>query len=227
MIAHVGIVPARGGSKRIIRKNIRECAGEPLLAWTSKAALASRLDRVILSTDDAEIADIGRRLGLDVPFLRPVEAAGDEAPMLAVLTHLVTWLESSGSIPSSIVLLQPTSPLRLSRHIDEALDLFESNSAESVVSVMALPSQVHPRKWMKQDAGGVVTGCDSEVGGEVVVRNGPAVLVTSTEAIKRNVLYGTPTLGYRMEREYSIDIDDEFDFAVAEALLLRRQRNLT
>lgn len=222
-MTHIGIVPARGGSKRLPRKNIRTIAGQPLLAWTAQAALASKLDRVILSTDDDEIASVGRSLGLDVPFLRPPTIAEDGTPMLPVLAHLIEWLEAGGTKPKSLVLLQPTSPLRLPRHIDEAIALFESKNAETVVSVSDFPNGLGPSKFMRMDGEGAVTKAEIADTGDLVVRNGPAILMTSPDVIRRGSLYGSPTLGYRMERGSSVDIDDEDDFALAEYLLLRRQ----
>lgn len=222
-MTHIGIVPARGGSKRLPRKNIRAIAGKPLLAWTAEVALASTLSRVILSTDDEEIASVGCAHGLEVPFLRPSAIADDATPMLPVLVHLIEWLEAAGTKPSSIVLLQPTSPLREPRHIDEAITMFDRTKAETVVSVTDVPNGFGPGKFMRMDAGGAVTKADFSDNGDLVVRNGPAVLISSPAAIRRGTLYGSPTLGYRMDRLASVDIDDEDDFAFAEFLLLRRQ----
>jgi CMP-N,N'-diacetyllegionaminic acid synthase len=222
-MTHIGIVPARGGSRRLPRKNVRMIAGQPLLAWTAQAARDSKLDRVILSTDDEEITELGRKCGLEVPFLRPAAIAEDATPMLPVLAHLIDWLEAGGTKPSSIVLLQPTSPLRETRHIDEAIALFEAKKAETVVSVTDVPNGYGPGKFMRMNADGAVTKVEFADGGDLVVRNGPAVLITAPSAIARGTLYGTPTLGYHMDRPSSVDIDDEDDFAFAEFLLLRRQ----
>jgi CMP-N,N'-diacetyllegionaminic acid synthase len=143
--------------------------------------------------------------------------------MLPVLQHLVGWLEASGAKPTSLVLLQPTSPLRLPRHIDEAITLFERERAETVVSVTDVPGGMGPGKYMHMDAGGAVTKAELPEASDLVLRNGPAILMTSADTIRRGMLYGAPTFGYRMERLSSIDIDDEDDFALAELLLLRRQ----
>src|SRR6185312_12148312 len=115
----LGLVPARGGSKSIPRKNLAPLAGKPLLAWTADAALAARrLTRTVLSTDDVEIAELGRTLGLDVPFLRPAELAADATPMLPVMRHAADWFAARGGTVEAVVLLQPTSPLRTAAHID-------------------------------------------------------------------------------------------------------------
>jgi CMP-N,N'-diacetyllegionaminic acid synthase len=220
---HIGIIPARGGSKRVPGKNIRLIAGKPLLAWTAEAARASRLDRIILSTDSEDIARVGCDCGLEVPFLRPALLAEDTTPMLPVLRQFVDWLEQAETRLSSIVLLQPTSPLRLPEHIDQSLDLFESRQPESVVSVTDVPPAFGSNKFMKLAADGAVTKVSVAPTDEFVVRNGPAIVVTAPHVIKADELYGNPTLGYRMERRYSLDIDDEDDFLFAEQMLMGRQ----
>src|ERR1041384_5143897 len=108
----LGLIPARGGSKGVPRKNIRLLAGKPLLQYTAEAALSARkLARVILTTDDEEIAETGRQCGLEVPFLRPAELAQDDTPTLPVMQHVVDWLEKQGEAYEAICLLQPTNPL--------------------------------------------------------------------------------------------------------------------
>src|SRR5437773_5111592 len=120
----LGLVPARGGSKGIPRKNIRLLGGKPLLQYTAAAALAARrLTHVALSTDDEEIAAVGRSCGLDVPFIRPQALAHDSTPMLPVVQHALRWFEAHGRRFDAVCLLQPTNPLRVSAHIDCCIDL--------------------------------------------------------------------------------------------------------
>lgn len=103
----LGLVPARGGSRGVPRKNLRSLVGRPLLAYTAEAALAAvRLDRVVLSTDDPEIAAVGEELGLDVPFMRPAELATDDAPTLPVIQHALSALAASGDCYDAVCLLQ-------------------------------------------------------------------------------------------------------------------------
>lgn len=219
---HIGVIPARGGSKRVPGKNIRPIAGKPLLVWTAEAARASRLDRVFLSTDSEDIAKVGRDCGIEVPYLRPGSLAEDSTQMLPVLQQFVGWLEQAGSAITSIVLLQPTSPLRLPGHIDQSLDLFESREPESVVSVTDVPPAFGSSKFMKLGADGSVTKVAVQPTEDFVVRNGPAIVITAPQVIKRNELYGSPTLGFLMQRRYSLDIDDEEDFLFAEQMLMGR-----
>src|SRR5690242_9753178 len=115
----LGLIPARGGSKGVSRKNIRPLGGKPLLQWTAEAALAAqRLSGVVLSTDDPEIAEVGRTCGLQVPFLRPAPLARDDTPMLPVVQHAVRWAESAeGEHVDAVCLLQPTAPFRRAEDI--------------------------------------------------------------------------------------------------------------
>jgi CMP-N-acetylneuraminic acid synthetase len=150
----LGIVPARGGSKGVPGKNVRPLAGRTLLEYTARAARESGvLDRVILSTDSAEIADTGRRAGLDVPFMRPVMLASDDTPMLPVIQHALESLARDGWSPDMIVLLQPTSPLRRPDHIRAAVTTLRDTKADSVVTVVEIPRHLSPDYVMRIDGG--------------------------------------------------------------------------
>lgn len=228
----VAIIPARGGSKRIPGKNLTPCAGRPLLAYTFAAAKASRhLGRILLSTDDDEIAAYGRDSGIEVPYLRPAALAADDTPMVAVLQDLLAWLDrTEPSGIDAVVLLQPTSPLRTKTHIDEGIELFRAHpEAESVVSVVAPPHIFHPLKMLKPLGQGLVPYLDDVppiVGHRDLPvaygRNGPAVLVMRPAVICRGEIYGAPSLPYVMDAKASIDIDDPLDLEIAELLLRRR-----
>ncbi len=150
----LGIVPARGGSKGVPGKNVRPLAGLTLLEYTARAARESGvLDRVILSTDSAEIADTGRRAGLDVPFMRPVMLASDDTPMLPVIQHALESLARDGWSADMIVLLQPTSPLRRPDHIRAAVTTLRDTKADSVVTVVEIPRHLSPDYVMRIDGG--------------------------------------------------------------------------
>ncbi len=225
----VGLIPARGGSKRIPRKNLALCAGKPLLAWAAEAALASRrLDRVILSTDDEEIAEAGRDLGLEVPFLRPTQFADDRAPMIPVMQHMLRWLAERGETVEAQVLLQPTSPMRRARHIDEAVELLFESGAETVVSVTEIAHTHHPVVTYRIAQGRLEPyfedvlppyGVDPE---PAYARNGPAILANRPAVIERGERFGSPLVPYIMPPEVSVDIDTPLDLAIAEALLARQ-----
>ena len=195
----LGLIPARGGSKTIPHKNIAPLAGKPLLAYTCEAALASRhLTRVLLNTDDSEIAATGRACRIDVPFLRPTALAADDTPILPVIQHTLDWLDENQDFHVDVVvLLQPTSPLRRAEHIDAAVELLLTQGADTVVSVVAVPHQFNPVSLMQLDEQGQLTPF---VAGEMILRrqdkprifarNGPAILVVSRDIIDQGRLYG-------------------------------------
>lgn len=225
----LGIVPARGGSKGIPHKNIASLAGRPLLAYTAQAALQSRrLTRVILSTDDPLIADVGKRLGLPVPFLRPAEISRDDTSMLDVIRHALDYLKNADAFsPGIIVLLQPTSPLRTSDHVDRAVDLLLSTDADTVVSVVAVPHQFNPVSVMRMEGERLVSFLEGPLilrrqdKPMAFARNGPAIIATRSAAIEMGRLYGEDTRPLIMSHPESVDIDTQEDLAFAEFLIRR------
>ena len=151
----LALVPARGGSKGVPRKNVSEITpGRTLLHYVADAARrATRVDRVVLSTEDEEIARVGRQAGLDVPFMRPRELAADDTPMLPVLRHAIDQVMAGGWTPEYVVLLQPTSPCRRWQHIDDAINLLVAKAADSVVTVVEVPKHLSPDYVMKIEDG--------------------------------------------------------------------------
>jgi len=230
-VSIVAVIPARGGSKGIPRKNLVRITGRPLIAYSIDAARnAASVDRVLISTDDSEIADVARELGAEVPFMRPPELADDTAPMLGVLRHALAWLDSQGVAVEALVLLQPTSPLRTACHIEDAIALFRSAHASSVVSVVEVPHRFNPVSLMKLSAQGMLTlFLDDQVAAtrrqdkpKVYARNGPAVLVCHPDTLRAGELYGDSCRPYLMSDEDSPDIDTPRDLIVAERALLDR-----
>jgi CMP-N,N'-diacetyllegionaminic acid synthase len=225
----LGVIPARGGSKAIPRKNLALLAGRPLIAHTCEAARASsRLTRVIVSTDDEEIAAAARALGVEVPFLRPPALAQDDTPMLDVLVDLLAALEDRSAYrPAIVVLLQPTSPLRRAQHIDAAVDLLIASGADSVVSVTQVPHQFTPSSLMRLDGDRLVAADGAgplrrQDKPALYARNGPAVVATRRETlVDQRALYGRDTRPLVMSREESLDVDDGFDLEMAELLMAR------
>lgn len=222
----LGIIPARAGSKGIPGKNLLDLAGKPLLAYTALAAQASqRLTRRILSTDGAEIARVGQGCGLEVPFHRPAELAGDDTPTLTVVQHALAWLHAAeGYRPDLVVLLQPTSPLRPAHRIDEAVDLLLSTGADSVVSLCPVE---HPVAWLRRlGPGGRVQpflvagdGPARRQDAEPLYRLNGAVYATRTAVIEGGTLLGPDTRGLVMTPEESVDIDTPLDVVIALGLL--------
>jgi CMP-N,N'-diacetyllegionaminic acid synthase len=233
----LGLIPARGGSKGIPRKNIVALAGRPLLAYTCEAALASQvLDRVVLSTDDEEIAEVGRQCHIEVPFIRPASLAQDETPSIDVARHAVEYLRDIQHwMPDLVVLLQPTSPLRQARHIDEAVGRMKETTADTVVSVVEVPHRFNPHNVTELKDGELINVAPAPRDFDrfrrqalpvFYARNGPAVLVTQVDVILNSgSFYGAHVVPYFMIEEESLDIDSKFDLWLAEQLIARRREN--
>ncbi len=145
----ISIIPARGGSRGIPKKNITLLAGKPLVVYSIEQSLQCKyIDRTIVSTGDEEIAEISRRYGAEVPFLRPKELATDEMPDLPVFRHALDWLEKNEHyIPEIIVHLRPTSPLRKVKHLEEAIEKLSSDSNADSIRGVCLPTQNPFKMW--------------------------------------------------------------------------------
>lgn len=227
----LGIVPARGGSKGIPRKNLVSISGRPLLAYTLEEARRShKLDRILLSTDDHEIAALGRESGVEVPFLRPADLASDVASVDAVVAHALDWmLGHEGYVPDAFVILHPTTPLRTAVHIDEAVDMLAASDADAVVSVS--PPMEHPAEMVVFEAsrmrfllpdGGYLAGVQRQRYPDCYFLNG-AIYVTRTGAFRSTgSRFGRTTVPYMMDPLDSIDIDTMADLVLAELLVQRR-----
>ena len=229
----VAVIPARGGSKGLPGKNIMPLLGKPVLAYTVDAALRARtLDRVILSTDSEEIAEVGRKCGVEVPFIRPAELATDYTHPTAVLDHAITYLaESEGYNIDLVVTLQPTSPLRVAGDIDDTVQLLQNNpDMDSVITVKEVDL---PPYWVLRLDGQylrpfVDDGTDYSLKRrqelEQTFRPNGAVYATRRELLKDQGLifsaFANGKTGYvLMELIRSLDIDTETDFKVIEAVM--------
>ena len=234
----LGIITARGGSKGIPGKNLKLLGGRPLLDYSIDAANDTPLDRLILSTEDQKIAEVGRSLGCEVPFMRPAELARDETPHLPVIQHAVRWLlEHENYRPDIVLILQPTSPLRSSADIAAALRMLELSGADSVVSVNEVPAHAHPMRMLRVDDQGnaVLFATGQPVRKRInrrqdlpkaFVMNG-AVYACRTDVLfaAEPSLYGDRVVAYPMPSERSISIDTLEDWAEAERALARQPQD--
>lgn len=221
------LIPARGGSKTVPRKNILPLAGKPLIAWTIETALACpSLDRVIVSTDDLEIAKISRSYGAEVPFIRPDQLAGDTVPDLPVYQHAYNWFDDQeNDAPDVVVWLRPTAPLRSIDDIEAVLKLLVDTGADSVRSVC--PVEHHPY-WMKRFAGDRLLPFDEQIDiGKYYRRqllppayrlNGAVDALLCRSSSSDGMLFGGDMRGYIMPVERSVDVDTELDFALLEVI---------
>lgn len=225
----IAIIPARGGSKRLPGKNIKDLAGKPMIAWTIEAAIDSEVfDYVFVSTDDQAIADVSRQYGAQVPFLRPAELATDEATTNDVITHLIEWFESElKNEVSTVAILQPTSPLRSAQHIKESMQLMEGKAVKAIVSVCELE---YPIQFCNQ------LGPEGSMNGFIKSEN-----IKRTQELKKyyrlngaiyifskcyvgyiHTIYKQGCFSYVMKSSDSIDIDTQEDFNIVEYLIKKK-----
>ena len=224
----LGIIPARGGSKGIPRKNIKLLGGRPLLAYTVESSLRARtLTRVILSTEDQEIADLGLELGVEVPFLRPAGLAQDDTPTFEVVIHSVQELESQGETYDAICLLQPTNPLRRAEDIDACIELLETLGSDSVVSILSVPEPYNPKwvYWRSADGSLVLSTGDSQPITrrqdlpDAFHRDGSVYVTRRSVLDEFRNLYGAKVSGYEIDAQRSVNIDTNEDWVFAERML--------
>ncbi|MBI4797690.1 MAG: acylneuraminate cytidylyltransferase family protein [Desulfarculus sp.] len=223
----LALITARGGSKGLPRKNLLPLAGRPLIAWSIKAASeAACRPRVVVSTDDEEIAQAAREWGAEVPFLRPAALAQDDSPHIDVILHAVAWLEQNqGYRPKWVLLLQPTSPLRLARDIDDALALARTRGADSVVGVQEAPS--HPYLMHTLDQEGRLRPFLPTPPGyqrrqdfpDLYALNGAIYLVSRRMLLAKSSLLDQGTLALVMPPERSLDVDTAWDLRLARLVL--------
>ena len=230
----LAVIPARGGSRGVRRKNLREVGGRPLIAWTLDVAQAAVADglvrRAIVSTDDEKIAAVARDEGADVPFVRPVELAGDHAEMAPVLRHAVLALEAVEEIRFDwVLLLQPTSPFRTPDDVRRALDLARAGGCDSVISV-AQVFDVHPVLMKKIEDDLLVPFCVPEAEGTrrqdyrpaAFMRNGAIYLTRREVLVERGSIWGDTIRPYVMPEEWSVSIDTERHVRLVDQMLRDR-----
>ena len=228
----LAIIPARGGSKGLPGKNIKQLCGKSLIAYTIEAAQGAKsIDRLILSTDDEEIADVARKLGVEIPFMRPAELAQDTS--LAIDNYIYTIerlnTEFNNNYEEFIVLL-PTSPLRTAEDIDNAIELFYRKKADSIISCVEMSN---PPLWAKKiNKNGRIKSYFSinidilnknrQVLEPAYMPNGSIFIFKYLLLKKKYTYYSEETYAYIMPKERSVDIDSLFDFNYAEYLMSRR-----
>jgi CMP-N-acetylneuraminic acid synthetase len=218
----LAIIPARGGSKRLPRKNVLDLAGKPLIAWSIEAGLNSKyIDEVIVSSDDAEILEVAKRFNANT-IQRPDALASDTATTFDALKHTIENIERY----DYIILLQATSPLRDNNHIDEAIELLESKSANAVVSVCemdhsplwsnTLDESLSMQEFLKD---GILNKRSQDL--EKYYRLNGAIYICKTDKLleEESLFLKENIFAYKMDRKSSVDIDEEVDFKIAEVLI--------
>ena len=225
----IAIVPARGGSKGLPGKNMRELCGQPLISWSIQAGLgSSHVDEVMVTTDSPEIADVARAFGAAVPFMRPADLASDTATSFDVIWHTLEFYKTELRRSFDyVVLLEPTSPLRDKRDVDMALrQLLNKPQASAIAGICKTESQ-NPAFLVRRDAAGFIEGYENRSMkvlrrqdiAEVFFFEG-SVYISETEAlIRHKTFYHAQTIGYEVPKWKSLEIDDMVDFVMVEALM--------
>jgi len=226
------VIPARGGSKSILRKNIVDLNGKPLISYTIESALASGVSKdVLVSTDDHEIADISRSLGAKVPFIRPNNLANDKAESAPVIKHALLFMEDMLKVQyDAVLMLQPTSPLRKADHIKRAVNLMERENFDSVVSIVDV-NGYHPLR-MKTLKGNKLSNY-IEQGfwnlkprqdlPKVFIRNGAIYLVNREIFLSKGEMIGNNPGGLMMSDKESVNIDSPLDLSLAKLLITENE----
>lgn len=228
----LGLILARGGSKGIKEKNIIKLCGKPLIAWTINSALKStKLTEVMLSTDSPKIAKIGKKLGVNVPFLRPSKYAKDNSSSVDAIEHAIRWLKKRGKIYKFVTLLEPTSPLRDHKDIDKAVSKIIKSKADSLVSVSKaeslnpaylykksktdkiIPFKFYNKKYIRRQ--------NAET---VYFLEGSIYISKVLTLLKRKTFCHKNTLMYEVPKWKSIEIDDSLDLILAKAIIKNKKK---
>jgi CMP-N-acetylneuraminic acid synthetase len=228
----LAVIPARGGSKGVPRKNVRLLCGRPLISYTIECANAVRelFHRVVVSTDDEEIASVARQYGADVPFLRPVELARDDSPAIPAVQHAVSWIEEHDRLRLDwVLLLQPTEPFRGPDDIRRCLELGFAGGCDSVISVVQVFA-VHPILMKRIEENRLLPFCLEEKEGtrrqdyrpEAYMRNGAVYLTRRDVLMEQGSIWGENIRPYVMPFENSVSIDTELDLKMAEVLMAEK-----
>ncbi len=235
----IAVIPARGGSKGVPRKNIADLGGKPLIAYAIEVARESRLiDAAIVSTDDAEIAEVAKKYGADVPFLRPAELARDDSPDIGFLKHALEWVETHRDWhPEILVILQPTMPFRTVEDVDRALQFMIEQGCDSV-RTLAVPTHVTPYKmWFLDDekSGRMSPVLRTEYF-DTLLTDVPrqklkpcywqpgVVIATRARFVRQGRVFGPDLRGVVVDIRHAHDIDEPEDLEYAEFLMSKRKR---
>lgn len=229
----LAVIPARSGSKRVPEKNVRQVDGKPLIAHTiEQADSADFVDEAVVSTDSETIRSIAKEHGGNAPFLRPSELATDTAPSSGVVSHALDWFERRGESFDTVVLLQPTSPLRTANDIDDVVQRLDNSDATSVVTVSSFET---PPFWaVEEGPDGFLRSYFDEVDlWSNVTRsqdvpdlhhpNGAVMAATTDAFVNEQTFYTERTVGHKIPPERAIDIDKPYQLEIVRAVLSRDQ----
>lgn len=229
----LGLIPARGGSKGVPEKNIKNLAGQPLLAYTSEVALKSKyLSEVIVSSDDPQIITVAKELGVAVPFIRPSVLALDTTPTIDVIIHALEWYQAQNIFFDAVCLLQVTSPFRTVPFLDAAIEKFMASGCDSLVSVQQVPHEYNPHWTFEMNSKGnlkIATGKEQIISRRqdlpTAYHRDGSIYITTTEVLLRDhSLYGKATAFIESDPELYVNIDTLADWVKAEEMIKKQQK---
>ena len=229
----LGLIPARGGSKGVPGKNIKNLAGKPLLAYTSEVALKSQyLSEVIVSSDDPQIITVAKELGVAVPFIRPSVLASDTTPTIDVIIHALEWYQAQNIFFDAVCLLQVTSPFRTVPFLDAAIEKFIASGCDSLVSVQQVPHEYNPHWTFEVNSRGnlkIATGEEQIISRRqdlpTAYHRDGSIYITTTEVLLRDrSLYGKSTAFIESHPELYVNIDTLADWDKAEEMIKKQQK---
>jgi CMP-N,N'-diacetyllegionaminic acid synthase len=227
----LALIPARGGSKRVPRKNLRMLGGKPLITWSIEVAKeVPQICDILVSTDDQEIADVAKSSGALVPWLRPTGLSKDDSKSIDVALHALEWYESKNGKVDGLLLLQPTSPFRTQESVEKSIFLFNENFQRSVIAVS--PVQDHPMWVLKRNGDHLVPFLEqnglqrqSQDLEEALIVNGSLYLASPNEIRESRTFLGKEPVPLIIDsREEAIDIDTEWDFRLCEFLIAEKRK---
>lgn len=228
----LGVIPARGGSKGVPRKNIKLLGGKPLIAYTIKEALKSKLTRVIVSTEDKEIADIAKTYGADIPFMRPAALALDGSSTIEVVLHIIDELSKKNEFYDAICILQPTTPFRTASDIETCIMKFITSKSDSLISVREVPTHFNPHWVFVEDENNLLKIATGER--EIIknrqelpkayCRDGTIYLTWTKVIIEQKSLYGSRVSYWINPNKNYVNIDALSDWYKAERLMIESEK---
>jgi CMP-N-acetylneuraminic acid synthetase len=230
---YFGIIPARGGSKGIKNKNLQLIGNKPMIQYTFEASKnTSKVDYVILSSDDKKIINLARRLGIKVPFVRPSFLAQDDTPTAKVITHALEWYkEEYHNHPENLILLQPTSPFRTGEDINSAIEKYESSQKDSLISICTVSQ--HPSECLTiSDSDGlefINTGHNLNLKRRQLYKkcyfiDGAIYICKTSKFLENETMFNSISEIFILPKSHSIDVDDWFDLLIARAIKYYSER---
>lgn len=222
----LAIIPARGGSKGVPRKNVRLLGNKPLIEYSIDAAIESNVfEKIVVSTDDEEIAIAAEIAGCKPPFIRPTELAQDDSTSISVVLHAINFFEQQNIFFDAVCLLQPTSPFREKGFINKAINVFKETNSDSLISVLPVPHEYNPH-WVFEELNGTLK---ISTGDETIIprrqelpkayhRDG-SLYITKTETLKKESFFGKKISYIESNKEFYVNIDTFKDWEMAEKLL--------